>query len=280
MILTDNMIYFFTEMRIYMTKKMEKKYIPLADFFQHVTQPSFTLTYEAIENIMGQQLPNAAYLNSSWWKKAKLHATHHLCWTEADFHVVEVKLGQSITFSKMNLEAVADLDCSEQAYIIRSIETDDARNFINLQEELFVETDFHYYGPEEQKLTVQQMKKMITTWRKNKRATILLCILNGQFAGYLYIERQPSTRTKHIAEIRIAIKLDFTNKRIGTALLQQAELWAQKQKIERLEAKITPNNPAALALFEHFSFQHNGTRKNALKLEGDYVDELYYSKLF
>lgn len=263
-----------------MTKKMEKKYIPLADFFQNTTQPSFTLTYEAIENIMGQQLPNAAYLNSSWWKKAKLHATHHLCWTEADYHVVDVKLGQSITFSKINVEDVANLDCTEQAYIIRAIETDDARNFINLQEELFAENDFHYYGPDEQQLTVQQMKKMMTAWRKDKQATILLCILNGQFTGYLHIERQPSTRTKHIAEIRLAVKQEFTNKGIGTALLKQAELWSKKQQVERLEALITPNNPHAITLFERASFQKEGTRKNALKLEDSYVDELYYSKLF
>ena len=43
-----------------MTTKMEKKYIPLAEFFQNSTQPEVTLTYEAIENIMGQELPNAA----------------------------------------------------------------------------------------------------------------------------------------------------------------------------------------------------------------------------
>ena len=32
-----------------MTTKMEKKYIPLAEFFQNSTQPEITLTYEAIE---------------------------------------------------------------------------------------------------------------------------------------------------------------------------------------------------------------------------------------
>lgn len=262
-----------------MTKKMEKKYIPLADFFHHSTQPSFTLTYEAIENIMGQQLPNAAYLNSSWWKKAKLHATHHLCWTEADYHVVDVKLGQSITFSKMNIEDFANMDSAQQAYIIRQIEADDARGFINLQEELFAESDFHYYGPDEQKLTVQQMKKMMISWRKEKQATIFLCILNGQFTGFLHIVRQPSTRTKHIAEIRLAVKQDFTNKGIGSALLAQGEIWAKKHHAERLEALITENNKHALALFERSSFQQDGIRKKALKFEDHYLDELYYSKL-
>ena len=51
-----------------MTKKMEKKYIPLAEFFQNAKQNELTLTYQELENIMGQELPNAAYLNLSWWK--------------------------------------------------------------------------------------------------------------------------------------------------------------------------------------------------------------------
>ena len=258
---------------------MEKKYIPLADFFQKITQPCLTLTYEAVENIMGQQLPNTAYLNSSWWKKIKQHATHHLCWTEADYHVVDVKLGQSITFSKMNIDDFVNANDSQQAYIIRQIETDDARNFINLQEELFAESDFHYYGPDEQNLTVQQMKKMMTAWRKDNQATILLCILGGQFTGFLHIVRRPSSRTKHIAEVRLAVKQDFTNKGIGSALLAQAEHWAKKQKVERLEAAITPNNEKAIALFERSNFQLDGLRKNALKFEDSYLDERYYSKM-
>lgn len=259
---------------------MEKKYIPLAEFFQNLMQPSITLAYEAIENIMGQQLPNAAYLNSSWWKKTKLHATHHLCWSEADYQVIDVKLGQSITFAKMSVDGIDNVSYSEQAYIIRQIETDDARHFINLQEQLFAESNFHYYGPNEQQLTVQQMKKMMTTWRKDKQAMIFLCILNGQFTGYLHIERRPSTRTKHIAEIRLAVKEAYLQKGIGSALLTQAEIWAKKQKVEQLECFITTNNEAAIALFESASFEKNGTRKNALKFDDYYLDELYYSKLF
>lgn len=267
-------------MRIYMTKKIEKKYIPLADFFQKSTQASFVLTYEAVENIMGQQLPNAAYLNSSWWKKVKPHATHHLCWTSADYHVIDIKLGQSITFSKINVNDIADLNSTQQTYIIRGIETDDARNFINLQEELFAESPFHYYGPDEQQLTVQQVKKMMTAWRKDHHATVLLCILNGAFTGYAYIKRQKQTRTKHVAQIRLAVKKQFTNKGIGSALLTQAEIWAKKQQVERLEAVITKNNEQAIALFENMNYLQDGVRKQAIKLNEEYLDELYYSKQF
>ena len=72
----------------------------------------------------------------------------------------------------------------------------------------------------------------------------------------------------------------YLQKGIGSALLTQAEAWAKKHKVEQLECFITTNNEAAIALFESASFEQNGTRKNALKFDDYYLDELYYSKLF
>lgn len=53
-------------MGITMTKKIEKKYIPLANYFDVALQQEITLSFSELENIMGQALPNAAYLNKSW----------------------------------------------------------------------------------------------------------------------------------------------------------------------------------------------------------------------
>ena len=87
-------------MRIIMTKTMEKKYIPLASFFQITTHNEITLSFNALENIIGQSLPNAAYLNMSWWKKTKPPLSHYLSWTNSGFYVVDVKLGASVTFCR------------------------------------------------------------------------------------------------------------------------------------------------------------------------------------
>ena len=104
---------------------MEKKYIPLAAFFQKCNETNVTLTFEALENIMGQELPNAAYLNASWWKKTKPPLTHYLSWAEADYNVIDVKLGRSITFSKTQQNGSNETDGSNLAkhtFIIRQVE--------------------------------------------------------------------------------------------------------------------------------------------------------------
>ena len=162
-------------------KKMEKKYIPLAQFFEACTQSTFTLTYEEIQNIMGHELPNAAYLNVSWWKKTKAPSTHYFAWINNDYYVINVTLGISVTFSCAEQEEAVN-EKPQNTYITRAIEANDARAYINLQEALFAQSSFGYYAAEERNLTVQQVRKTITDWRKEKTSTVLLCIYNGQSA--------------------------------------------------------------------------------------------------
>ena len=84
---------------------MEKKYLPLATFFTNIQDDTISLTYSEIENIMGHQLPNTAYLNSSWWKKEKLPFTHYEAWKNAGYKVSTINVGVSITFMKDSLHA-------------------------------------------------------------------------------------------------------------------------------------------------------------------------------
>lgn len=263
-----------------MMKKMEKKYIPLAEFFQNSTQPEMTLTYEAIENIMGQELPNAAYLNLSWWKKTKPPLSHYLSWVNANYNVIDVKLGRSVTFSRLSNNENEDetLGNSSHTYIIRPIESDDARAFINLQEAVFSECDFEYFDSNEQHLTVQQVRKVLAEWRKTKASNILLCIVNGEFAGYALITGNISSRTKHVASLRIGVVEAFQNIGIGTSLLNQAETWCREHQVVRLEAQIVSTNTKAISLFEKHGYVCEGTRKGSFKCGDEVLDELYYSK--
>lgn len=264
-----------------MTKKMEKKYIPLAEFFSNTTQQEITLTYEAIENIMGQELPNAAYLNLSWWKKTKPPLTHYLTWVDAGYNVVDVKLGQSVTFSQLvnkNLGNGEDSDSKKPTYIIRTIESDDARAFINIQELVNQQSNLEYFGENEQNLTVQQVRKTLLEWRKFKNRTILLCIVNGEYAGYAIIKGNKASRTNHVASIRIGVINSQQRLGIGSALLSHAEKWAISHKIERLESCILVHNEAAIALFKKHGYSLDGIRKGSVKINNIAFDENYYSK--
>lgn len=268
-------------MRIAMSKKMEKKYIPLAEFFQNATQSEITLTYEAIENIMGQALPNAAYLNLSWWKKTKPPLTHYQSWFNANYHVMDVQLGQSVTFSRLKQTGIDENDADEntQTSIIRPIETEDARSFIRLQEQIYAQSEFEYYEPNVQHLTVQIIRKQMAEWRKFKQQTILLCIVNGEFAGYSRITGYKEQRLQHGATIRIGVLKKYANNGIGTALVESSIKWAQQNDIERLEAIIMAHNTKAISLFEKQGFTVEGKKVHSVKIDNEYYDEFIYSKL-
>ncbi|MEO4054951.1 GNAT family N-acetyltransferase [Solibacillus sp. CAU 1738] len=264
-----------------MTKKMEKKYIPLAEFFQNATQNEFTLTYNAIENIMGQGLPNAAYLNLSWWKKTKPPLTHYLSWFNSNYNVIDVQLGRTVTFSRLQAtnEQSEGEASSKHTFIIRSIETDDARAFINLKEAIYAKCNFDYCKEYNQNLTVQSIRKQMAEWRKQKNSTILLCILNGEFAGYAYIKGHDAPHIKHVASLCIGVVAEHERIGIGTALLQQSEKWAKRNGIERLDVAIMSQDEKAISFFEKYGYEVEGTKKQAIKFNNHYYDELLFGKL-
>lgn len=270
-------------MGITMTKKMEKKYIPLANYFEVALQQEITLSFSELENIMGQALPNAAYLNKSWWKKTKPPLTHYLSWTNAGYYVIDIKLGTSVTFSRTQMKAASNNiskdDDIPSAYIIRAIEASDARSFIHLQEEIFEQTDFMYNIQDELDLTVQQLRKNLTYWKQLRNRTILLCVLNGNFAGYVVIHGYKHSKNKHVASIHLAVKEEFQGKGIGLALMEAVEKWSKQREISRLELCVMEHNDIALNLFRKLGYQQEGIRKNAIKLDGRYMNEYSLSKI-
>ncbi len=270
-------------MGITMTKKIEKKYIPLANYFDVALQQEITLSFSELENIMGQALPNAAYLNKSWWKKTKPPLSHYLSWTNAGYYVIDVKLGTSVSFSRTQMKSsetnTSNTEENSSAYIIRGIEASDARSFIHLQEEIFQETDFMYNVQNELDLTVQQLRKNLTYWKQLKNRTILLCVLNGIFAGYAVIHGYKQSKARHVASIRLAVKAEHQQKGIGSALMKAVENWSKQHDISRLELSVMEHNNVALHLFTKLGFHQEGIRKNAIKLNNTYINEYSLSKI-
>jgi len=262
-----------------MVKKMEKKYIPLASFFAEAVQNEIKLTYTAIENIVGQQLPNAAYLNSSWWKKTKAPATHFLAWLDADYTVKEIELGRSVTFTKeSDAIDVSNSSKPENVLIIRPVDLDDARNIINLQQDIDAESDFMLFGKDERKMTVQSIRKRIGEWKKSENSGMFVGILNGEFAGFLVMIAGPSPRSRHRASLVVGVRKAYYGKSVGSSLMAKAESWAQEVGITRLELTVVEENERAISVYKKMGYEIEGTRVNALYINDEYVNELYMGK--
>lgn len=265
-----------------MPKVFESKYIPLATYFKQSTSKEIKITFDEIETIIGQALPNAAYLSSSWWKKTKPPALHFFAWTESGYSVKDVELGKFVLFHSVvheTDELTSDISDQQDILIIREAELEDARAFIRLQETIFSETDFMLYGKSDVQMTVQSVRKEMNAWKNSTNSNLLLAIMNGKFAGYLSITGGPSPRALHRASVYIGVKQEFSKKGIATSLMRHGENWSKEVGISKLELSVIKENNYAQKLYKKLGFEIEGTRNHALIINGEFVNEYYMGKL-
>lgn len=266
-----------------MTNTMEKKYIPLATYFASASKSSMRLTFSEIEQIIGQQLPNAAYLNQSWWKKNKLPAKHFRAWTDAGYIVSEVETNNYVLFQKAGAtdsEVAHEEDSNHDILLIRQAEHGDARSLIILQKAVESQSPYMLYDADERVQSTQQARKTIIGWKKEDHSTILMANMNGEHIGYLFVIGNPQNRAAHRASIVIGLHQKAHGKGIGKQLMEQAEEWAQERGISRLELTVVAENHPAIKLFEKMGFVKEGIRRRALMIDGVSHDEIYMAKLF
>lgn len=262
-----------------MVKQFESKYIPLSNYFKKCIKKEFILTYEEIEAIIGQALPNAAYLSSSWWKKTKPPALHYFAWIDNGYSVKDVELGKSVIFhSSKEIDDEED-DKEQDILVIREAELEDARPFINLQEAIFSETDFMLYGESDFQMTVQQIRKRMTSWKTSSNSILFLAIMNGQIAGFILLQGTHAPRARHRASLVVGVKKQFSRKGIATSLINRAFLWAKEVGVTKLELSVIKENTIAHKLYQKAGFEKEGTRKNSLLINGQYVDEYYMGRI-
>lgn len=259
---------------------LEKKYIPLSHYFQSATNSSIRLTFSEIEQIMGQNLPNAAYLNKSWWKKSKPPAKHFHAWMDAGYRVSEVEPDRFVVFEKVDTNnKAADKDAEDKdILLIRTAEHGDARSLAMLQKTVEAESDFMLYGKDERSLSTQRVRKQIIEWKQNGHSAIIIAILNGQHVGYLMVIGNDAKRASHRAELVLGLLKEAQGKGIAKSLLEKAEDWAKQKGITRLEVTIAEGNERGRKLYEKAGFEAEGTRRRSLVINGKEHNEIYLAK--
>lgn len=266
-----------------MTNTMEKKYIPLAMYFASATKPTMRLTFDEIEQIIGQQLPNAAYLNQSWWKKTKLPAKHFHAWTDSGYIVSEVETNNYVIFQKAEAsesETVEEMTDNDDILLIRPAEHGDARSLILLQKAVEAQSPYMLYGADERVQSTQHARKMIISWKKEGHSTVFMANLNGEHVGYLFLLGNAPGRIAHRASIVIGILDKAKRKGIGKALMEKAEEWAKEHGVTRLELTVIADNVPAISLAEKSGFEQEGIRRQSWMIDGVPHDEIYMAKIY
>lgn len=265
-----------------MENTIEKKYIPLANYFKASKSAILKLSFSEIETIVGQKLPNAAYLNKSWWKKTKPPLQHFSAWIDQGYFVSKVQPGYFVQFEKNQFQledTINELHENSSTYIIRPAELDDTRNLVKLLQEAKDENPKFHYDYLHTPNNSQSLRKRMTTWHAKDIGQIFVAIVEGHIQGFVQIIGNITPNLQHRAEVSIAISKVYANQNIDTALLESAKQWALKHNISRLELSVLKSDDFLINRYEKFGFEIEGVRKNALYINETYYDELYMGKI-
>ncbi len=156
----------------------------------------------------------------------------------------------------------------DKNYIIRKAVPQDAKGIINCMQSVMNEKI--YLVSEYYLLTERGEHERL----KNPGDLTLVCESNGDIAGVLTIQRGMYKKNRHIANLGIAIKKDYRNKKIGTNMIMEALIWSKDQGILKVNLEVFSINVNAIKTYRKLGFEYEGVRKNQFIIEGKYVDDI------
>nr|WP_279577057.1 GNAT family N-acetyltransferase [Planococcus ruber] len=97
--------------------------------------------------------------------------------------------------------------------------------------------------------------------------------------GYLFAMGEGVKRKRHSASIALGIAEEHRGKGIGTELFAALESWARKKGLRRIELTVMETNAAGQALYKKAGFEVEGTKRDSLIVNGQFVNEYYMAKI-
>jgi putative acetyltransferase len=134
-------------------------------------------------------------------------------------------------------------------------------------------------GPQAAAGTLQLPLQSAETWRKRLAEPpdglfMLVACAEEEVVGNLGLETSPNhPRMRHVGSIGMAVRDDWQGKGVGTALMEAAlDLADNWLNLTRIELRVYVDNSAAVALYERFGFEIEGTHRRLAFRNGEYVD--------
>lgn len=162
---------------------------------------------------------------------------------------------------------------------IRKCEINDADNMLKMLLELDKETEYMLFEADERPNDINRVKAMINQ-SVNGDNLLLIATEDDNIIGFLSAQRGILRKIKHTAYIVVGIREKFRGKGIGKRLFCDLDLWAKENNISRLELTVMCPNSIAKQLYEKNGFEIEGTKRNAIFMNGKYIDEYYMSKIY
>ena len=153
--------------------------------------------------------------------------------------------------------------------LIRSPRDEDIQGMLDYLYISAGETDFILRYPEEcAKFTPEGEKALFDRVNGSDHEAMLVCLVEGKVAGNCQITWSQALKTRHRAQIGIALLSEFWDQGIGTKLLGELiRIAEENENILQIELDFVEGNSRARALYEKMGFRITGVRPNAVRLK-------------
>lgn len=163
--------------------------------------------------------------------------------------------------------------------VLKSPCVEDAEKLLNHIKKSCGETEFLARYPEEWNTTVEQEEAWVSRMRSSPDTIAIACYIDGDVAGNCEISFMSGMKTSHRAAVAIAIRKDYWNLGIGSAMFEELIAAAKNRGTGIMELDFVEGNDRARRLYEKFGFRIVAEKPYAFRLkDGTYRKEICMQK--
>ncbi|WP_312360549.1 GNAT family protein [Agrobacterium sp.] len=107
-----------------------------------------------------------------------------------------------------------------------------------------------------------------------------VAIADGEVAGWCDIRRQSRATRAHCGTLGMGILPAYRDKGLGGRLMRPTLDAARQCGLHRVELSVHADNARAIALYEKIGFVHEGRGRDAVLIDGRYIDSLNMAIIF
>ena len=162
---------------------------------------------------------------------------------------------------------------------IRKLTEEDSSLYLEFGRKLDSETKFMSLEPGERDWTAERQREIFKMFLSLPTNMIFLALDTDKIVGYAGAEGGRFRRVRHVISISVGVLKEYQGQGIGKRLMLTLEEWAKEHGIHRIDCNTVVPNRGAQHLYEELGYQREGLRRHSVRIDGDFVDEIYMSKL-
>ncbi len=108
----------------------------------------------------------------------------------------------------------------------------------------------------------------------------VVAVAGGDVVGWCDIRRYPQPTHAHCGTLGMGIIPGYREKGLGTRLIRAAIGQARDRGFHRVELHVHADNLRAIALYEKVGFVREGLARDAVRIDGRYIDSIGMAVVF